>query len=182
MGWGWRTACLVLLPLPLVLFAAFARMTFPSIVSDEKERTLLGAILKEKWFLGAMAAIFLGGATELGMAQWLPAYAESALGFPQWISGVGLLLFSIAMAAGRMIVGAFGTKLNPFQTMAWGCSSSVVLFIPGGIVSAHLLARPRSVCTCRIYRKLSVAHNAGSHRRSLSQWRSEHVRGPGSAR
>jgi fucose permease len=93
MGWGWRTACLVLLPLPLVLFAAFARMTFPSIVSDEEGRTLLGTILKEKWFLGAMAAIFLGGATELGMAQWLPAYAESALGFPQWISGVGLLYF-----------------------------------------------------------------------------------------
>jgi fucose permease len=140
MGWGWRTACLVLLPLPLVLFAAFARMTFPSIVSDEEERTLLGAILKEKWFLGAMAAIFLGGATELGMAQWLPAYAESALGFPQWISGVGLLLFSVAMAAGRMIVGAFGTKLNPFQTMAWGCSSSVVLFLAGSFLPIYSLA------------------------------------------
>ena len=48
--------------------------------------------------------------------------------------------------------------------------------IPGGIVSADLLACPSSVCSCRIYRKLSVAHNAGSHRGSLSQWWSEHVR------
>jgi fucose permease len=140
MGWGWRTACLVLLPFPLALLAAFARITFPPIVSDEEGRTLLGTILKEKWFVGAMAAIFLGGATELGMAQWLPAYAESALGFPQWISGVGLLLFSVAMAAGRMIVGAFGTKLNPFHTMAWGCSSSVVLFLAGSFLPIYSLA------------------------------------------
>jgi fucose permease len=140
MGWGWRTACLVLLPLPLALFAIFARMTFPSIVSDEEGRTHFGAILKEKWFLGAMVAIFLGGATELGMAQWLPAYAETALGFPQWISGAGLLFFSVAMAAGRMVVGAFGTKLNPFQTMAWGCGSSVVLFLAGSFLPIYSLA------------------------------------------
>jgi fucose permease len=74
------------------------------------------------------------------MAQWLPAYAESALGFPQWISGVGLLLFSVAMAAGRMIVGAFGTKLDPFHTMAWGCSSSVVLFLAGSFLPIYSLA------------------------------------------
>jgi fucose permease len=140
IGWGWRTACLVLLPLPLTLLGAFARMIFPSVVADEEGRMRLGTLLKEKWFIGAMAAIFLGGATELGMAQWLPAYAESALGFPQWIAGVGLLLFSIAMAAGRMIVGAFGTKLNPFQIMAWGCGSSVVLFLAGSFLPVYSLA------------------------------------------
>ncbi|MBV9877208.1 MAG: MFS transporter [Verrucomicrobia bacterium] len=139
MGWGWRTACFVLLPLPLALFGLFARMIFPSIVSDEKGRTF-GTILKQKWFLGAMVAIFLGGATELGMAQWLPAYAESALGFPQWISGIGLLLFSVAMAAGRMLVGAFGSKLDPFQTMAWGCGSSVVFFLAGSFLPIYSLA------------------------------------------
>ena len=140
MGWGWRTACLVLLPLPVALFAIFARITFPSVVSDEQGRIPLRTLLKEKWFLGAMVAIFLGGATELGMAQWLPAYAESALGFPQWISGVGLLLFSVAMAAGRMVVGAFGTRLNPFHTMAWGCGSSVILFLAGSFLPIYLLA------------------------------------------
>jgi len=140
MGFGWRTACLVLLPLPVALFAIFARITFPSVVSDEQGRIPLRKLLKEKWFLGAMVAIFLGGATELGMAQWLPAYAESALGFPQWISGVGLLLFSVAMAAGRMVVGAFGTRLNPFHTMAWGCGSSVILFLAGSFLPIYLLA------------------------------------------
>ena len=140
MGWGWRTASLVLLPLPLALLSVFARTTFPSIVADEKSRMSFGTLLKEKWFLGAMAAIFLGGATELGMAQWLPAYAESALGFPQWISGVGLVLFSVAMAAGRMIVGVFGTRLNPFHTMAWGCASSVIFFLAGSFLPVYWLA------------------------------------------
>src|SRR5260370_36216967 len=138
MGWGWRAACLVLLPLPLALFAIFARMTLPSVVSVEEGCIHFAAIVKEKWFLGAMVAIFLGGATELGMAQWLPAYAETALGFPQWISGAGLLFFSVAMAAGRMIVGAFGTKLNPFQTLALGCCSSAGFLLLGSLL--HLFS------------------------------------------
>src|SRR5258708_10210403 len=155
MGWGWRTACLVLLPLPLALFVIFGRMRLPSIGSDEEGRTHFGAIVKEKWFLGAMVAILLGGATELGMAQWLPAYAETALGFPQWISGAGLLFFSVAMAAGRMVVGAFGTKLKPFQTMAWGCASSVILFLAGSFLpiyslppAARVLAGFTGSCLC----------------------------------
>ncbi len=149
MGWSWRTACLVLLPLPLALFATFARMTFPSMVSEEG-RTHLGTILKEKWFLGAMAAIFLGGATELGMAQWLPAYAESALGFPQWIAG-----------------GSLWYEAEPFSNNGLGMQF-IGGPVPGGIVSASLLARPGRMCACRIYRQLSVANNAGGDRGSLS--------------
>ena len=176
MGFGWRTACLVLLPLPVALFAIFARITFPSVVSDEQGRIPLRKLLKEKWFLGAMVAIFLGGATELGMAQWLPAYAESALGFPQWISGVGLLLFSVAMAAGRMVVGAFGTRLNPFHTMAWGCGSSVILFLAGSFLPIYLLALTACVLvgftgSCLWPTMLAVLDGSQESTTCMSAWR-----------
>lgn len=133
MGFGWRTACLLLLPLPLGLFAAFAPLRFPALVTESGRAPLQG-LLRERWFIGAMAAIFLGGATELGLAQWLPAYAETSLGYPKWVGGGALLLFSVAMALGRMVIGAAGTRLDPFRVMAWSCATSVVFILLGALL------------------------------------------------
>ena len=144
IGFSWRHACYLLLPLPLVLLATFALLRFPPLVADSEAggRTPLRHLLRGRWFWGALAAIFLGGATELGMAQWLPAYAEITLGYPQWVGGMALLLFSVAMAAGRMVAGAIGARVNPFVVMAWCCGSSAVLFLLGSFlpVSSFALA------------------------------------------
>ena len=78
----------------------------------------------------------MGGATELGMAQWLPAYAETSLGFSEWVGGVGLALFSLAMAAGRMVVGALSARVNPFSLLAWCCAGSICLFLVGSFCPA----------------------------------------------
>jgi fucose permease len=132
-GLGWRNACLILIPLPLGLIAAFAPLPFPPM-AHEDSRLRVRALIREKWFILAMAAIFLGGATELGMAQWLPAYAELALGYAPWVGGLGLLLFSVAMAAGRMAVGAMEHRINPYRVMAWSCGSTFVLFLLGSFL------------------------------------------------
>jgi MFS family permease len=138
-GFGWRTGCLILLPVPTGLLIAFSSRRFPDMATAG-ERVRLRTLVGHKWFLAALAAIFLGGATENGLTQWLPAYAETGLGYPAWIGGGSLLLFSIAMAAGRMIVGGDGVKLNYYQVMAWGCGLSVLLFIAGSFLPIPSLA------------------------------------------
>jgi fucose permease len=127
-GFGWRTACLVLLPLPLGLCVLLARERFPAL-SAEGRRTPLRELLRRRWFLGALVAIFLGGATELGMAQWLPAYAERELGYPAWVGGSAFLAFAVAMALGRMAVGQLDARRDPYVVMAWSCAVTTVLFI-----------------------------------------------------
>lgn len=129
-GFGWKVACLVLLPLPLGLCVAFALLPMPDM-TDGQARIPMRRLLSRRWFLVAMAAIFLGGAAELGIAQWLPAYAETSLGYSTAFAGVALLLFSVAMALGRMVVGMVGDRFNPISIMVWGCASSVVLFVIG---------------------------------------------------
>lgn len=129
-GGGWRLACTLVMPLPVILIVAFALVDFPALVTD-KGRMPLRDLLRQWWFLGALVAIFLGGATELGLAQWLPAYAEESLGFSATMAGTGLLLFSVAMALGRMVSGMIGNRISPFLLMALGCGSSVVLFLLG---------------------------------------------------
>ncbi|WP_438480302.1 MFS transporter [Oleiharenicola lentus] len=138
-GLGWRGSCLVLLPLPLGLIIAFSRQHFPSLTT-EGGRTPMRALLKNGWFVAALVGIFLGGATELGMAQWLPAYAETSLGYSQFTGGMALLAFSVAMAAGRMVIGSLEKKINSFQIMAWGCGLTVLLFLCGSFLPSAPLA------------------------------------------
>ena len=87
-------------------------MSFPALTTDGGERIPLRSLVRNIWFIGALGAIFLGGATELGMAQWLPAYAETSLGYPQWVGGTALFLFSVAMAVGRMGIGTLSARLD----------------------------------------------------------------------
>jgi fucose permease len=135
-GVSWRHASLLLLPLPIALLIAFGFLHFPELVheSEQSGRSPMRELLREPWLWGCLIAIFLGGATELGMAQWLPAYAETSLGFPKWMGGAALLAFSVLMAAGRMVVGSIGTRVNPFVVLAWCCGSSVLLFLLGSFL------------------------------------------------
>jgi fucose permease len=138
VGLGWRWSCLLLLPLPLGLLAAFAPLAFPPLI-PEGDRQPFGSLLRSWWFGGALVGILLGGATELGMAQWLPAYSELTLGFPAWVGGSALLLFSLAMAAGRMVVGML-PRLDPFVVMAVGSATSVAFFLGGSFIPQPLIA------------------------------------------
>jgi len=138
-GLGWKGACLILLPLPVGLLVAFAPLSFPAL-SVAGGRMPLRSLMRRRWFWGALAAIFLGGATEAGMVQWLPAYAETSLGFPAWVGGGALLLFSVAMAASRMAVGAAEARVDPYRVMAWSCGLSVLLFLVGAFLPIPPLA------------------------------------------
>ncbi|MBW8782704.1 MAG: MFS transporter [Verrucomicrobia bacterium] len=136
-GLGWRGSCLLLLPLPFGLAAVLALREFPPL-SAAGGRTPLRTLFQDRWFGLALAGLFLVGATELGMAQWLAAYAEESLGFPKWIGGAALLLFSAAMALGRMLAGVGGT--NPFKVMAWSCATSGLLFLLGAFFPVPVVA------------------------------------------
>lgn len=137
---SWRAACLILIPLPIALIFALGAMKFPSMTTEGEERTPFIKLISDLWFFGALVAIFLGGATELGMAQWLPAYSELALKYPQWVGGTALFLFSICMAIGRMGIGALSEKIDPVTIMAWGCGISVILFLMGSFFPIKIVA------------------------------------------
>ena len=129
LGAGWRAIALGLLPLPALVAAGFARLRMPALVQAGEQRTRLRQLVRLPYFGVALAAIFFAGATELGMAQWLPAYAEYTLGFSTWTGGMALLSFSIAMAVGRIVAALLGPRFNAFQMMGVCCWTSVGLFL-----------------------------------------------------
>ena len=129
MGVGWRTITLVLAPVPLLVAAGFGGLTIPALVREGAQRMRLRQLVRIPYFGIVLVAIFLAGATELGMAQWLPAYAEYTLGYSKWTGGMALLAFSVAMAVGRLGAGALATRYSAFQMMSLSCWISIGLYL-----------------------------------------------------
>ena len=131
LEFGWRVLALGLTIMPVLVAVAFAFMRMPKLVADGADRLRLRRLVFRPYFQVALAAIFLGGATEAGIVQWLPTYSEKALGYSKWTSGMALLFFSLAMAVGRIAVGIAGRRLDPFRLLAGCCAGSAALLAVG---------------------------------------------------
>ncbi|MBZ5574696.1 MAG: MFS transporter, partial [Acidobacteriia bacterium] len=92
LGIGWRTISLIFIVAPLLVVLGFLNVDLPPLISDtEGRRTPMRDLCRNSSFVAVNVAIFLGGALELGLAQWLPAYAEMSLGFSKWTGNISLL-------------------------------------------------------------------------------------------
>ncbi len=131
---SWRGACLVLVVLQTLMAAGFSLLPFPPMVQAGRVRAPLRGLVRQRWFVAALFAIFFAGATEAAMAQWLPAFAERELGFSATAASAALLLFSLAMAFGRVVIGAIDRRWPPLTIMAWGSALSVLLFVAAGFL------------------------------------------------
>jgi fucose permease len=136
----WRTLALWLAPTALAVGLAFCWLRLPAMVQHGAERTRLRVLVRDGGFLLALVAIFLAGATELGLAQWLPAYAEYTLHYSTTTGGIALLVFSVLMAVGRIGVGMLGHRVTPQQTMQVCCWGSTVLFVAACFAPAPAVA------------------------------------------
>ena len=80
---------------------------------------------------------------ELGLAQWLPAYAEISLGFSKSTGSISLLAFSAAMALGRIFAGLIGRRVDPIT------ADVGLLLDVGGALPPRLLRSLARRCSCR---------------------------------
>jgi fucose permease len=128
-GLGWRALALWLMLLPALVAVGFLGLRIPPLVAAGQQRTRARDLCLHPYFLAALAAIFLAGSTELGIAQWLPAYAERSLNYTKWTGGMALLAFYVAMTSARMLAGLLGKRMRPFALMAACCWVSVALFL-----------------------------------------------------
>ncbi len=58
-------------------------------------------------------AIFLGGATEVTMAQWCSGYSEQVLGIPKvWGDIFGMAAFALTLGLGRSLYAKYGKNIE----------------------------------------------------------------------
>lgn len=130
-GMNWRTVPLLFIVMPALVSVGFLLAGHVPLQAGGGKPAPVRSLLQQPHFVIALAAIFLGGATELGLAQWLPAYTELALGYSQWTGAVALIAFSLAMGLGRLAAGALSHRFRPLTLLIASCQACAVLFVIG---------------------------------------------------
>ena len=78
----------------------------------------IGGLLRMPLFWIALVLMICAGASELSMAQWASAYAESALGLSKAAGDLaGPCMFAVMMGVSRVIYGKYGEKLDLMKFM-----------------------------------------------------------------
>ena len=126
---SWRMVAVGLMLAPIASFLIFLRLPLPTLIQEDRQRESMPTLFRQPYFIACLIAIFLGGATEMGLSQWLPTYAEHGLGYSKEIGGLALAGFSIGMAIGRIGAAMLHEKVPAIPLMMGCCAVTIVLFI-----------------------------------------------------
>jgi len=140
LGVSWRAVAFSMIALPALLVVGFVPARIPPLVHEEASRDPVSRLLRQPLFIAALVAILLAGATEVGLAQWLPAYTERHLGYSKAAGAMALAGFSVGMVMGRMLAGSLGHRTNPISLVAVSCCVTAALFLVGCFSPYGLLA------------------------------------------
>lgn len=137
--WQWLAGFFTVIPLSATLF--FLPTTLPKMETPERVSGAL-SYLKNKKLLLCVFAIFLGGASEITMAQWCSSYLEQALRIPKlWGDIFGVALFSLMLGLGRSLYGKFGKNIYSVLLLgAIGATACYLIAALSGIAVLGLLA------------------------------------------
>ena len=113
----WRVlACLWAL-IPLYNIYNFATCPIEHLVEEGKGMSMRQLFAAPLFWVATLLMV-CSGASELSMAQWASAFAESALGLSKTLGDLlGPCLFAITMGISRVIYGRFGDRLDLTKTM-----------------------------------------------------------------
>ena len=123
-GRNWPWVAIAFAAVPLTSASLFSRAQIPHLDTPEKASGAL-QLLKNSGVWLCVAGIFLGGASELVMAQWASGYLEQSMGIPKvWGDVLGVALFSVMLGMGRTLYGKFGRNIEKVL-LAGGIGASV---------------------------------------------------------
>lgn len=128
-NWQWLALLFVLIP--SVSFSLFIGAKLPEMETPEK---LSGTVelLKNRGMWLCFFAIFLGGSSELTMAQWASGYLENALGISKvWGDVFGVALFAVMQGFGRTLYGKIGK--NIYRVLLWSAIGSAFCYFVAAI-------------------------------------------------
>ena len=108
----WRILACLWAIIPLFNVWNFATCPIEPIVAEGESMTVL-QLLKTRVFWLFIVLMVCAGASELSMAQWASAFAESALGISKTAGDLlGACGFAVFMGFNRVLYGRYGEKME----------------------------------------------------------------------
>ena len=109
-SWKWLAVSFAIIP--AINIYNFATCPIESLV-EEGQGMGIRKLFSNPMFLIAIVMMVCSGASELAMAQWASAYAESALGFSKAVGDIaGPCMFAVTMGISRVLFGKAGDKMK----------------------------------------------------------------------
>jgi len=139
-NWSWQRIYTVTLVVIGIFTMYLLYSTFPRIETIHAEqKTPLREVLLDKKVLLFSFVLGFYVAAELGVANWLTTYLQSAKHIDPLKSSTYLSLFFGIFAFGRLIGGFIVEKLGYFRSIVGFSITALLLFILGTMVSNQLL-------------------------------------------
>lgn len=114
---NWKILACIWAVLPLYNIFNFLSCPIESL-TEEGEGMSISQLFQIPIFWIAIILMVCAGASEISMAQWASAYAESALNIPKSLGDiVGPCLFAVMMGVSRSFYGKYGEKLDLIKFM-----------------------------------------------------------------
>lgn len=136
----WRVAVMCWSLLPLVTAIGFLSIRIPPLVAEERRQRVRG-LIRQSVYLAVMAGMFLAGATEMAVAQWLSAFAEKGLGFQKQLGDLGgCCLFGAMLGAGRIWMGLRSSVTSLERVLPISCGIAIAAYIVAGVAPWSWLA------------------------------------------
>ena len=109
---NWKWLALLWALIPLYNTYNFATCPIETLVEEGKGMGIRG-LLRVPMFWLAIVLMVCAGASELTMAQWASAYAESAIGLSKTMGDLtGPCLFAVSMGISRVLYGKYGDRIE----------------------------------------------------------------------
>ena len=125
--WKWL-ACIWAL-VPLYNIYNFATCPIEHLTEDGQSMKI-GSLFRVPLFWIAIILMVCAGASELSMAQWASAYAESALSLSKTIGDLaGPCMFAITMGISRVLYGKYGDKIDLMKFMLGSGSLCLICYL-----------------------------------------------------
>lgn len=136
---NWKILAIIWAIIPIYNIYNFAKCPIESLVEDGNSMTMT-QLLKTKVFWLFILLMIGAGASELSMAQWASAFAESALHVSKATGDlIGPCGFAIFMGLSRALYGKFGEKLNLTIFMALSGAMCLGCYLIAGLTKAPVL-------------------------------------------
>lgn len=109
---NWKWLAVIFALIPAINIINFATCPIELLV-EEGQGMGIRKLFSNPMFLIAIVMMVCSGASELAMAQWASAYAESALGFSKAVGDIaGPCMFAVTMGISRVLFGKAGDKMK----------------------------------------------------------------------
>lgn len=109
---SWKWLAVIFALIPAINIINFATCPIEPLV-EEGQGMGIRKLFSNPMFLIAIVMMVCSGASELAMAQWASAYAESALGFSKAVGDIaGPCMFAVTMGISRVLFGKAGDKMK----------------------------------------------------------------------